>query len=184
MLEKGTFIYEIGGLYDMATALFLGKFQPFHKGHLKVLKEIAKNYKEIVIAIGSSNVKNKPDNPFTATQRQNMIMKAVEEANIKTDCWIVNVPDINNDKRYVIHTEEHTPHFDIIYTGNELNIKLFRAAGHKVKAIDEKKRYYGISSTKIREAISKGKKWDHMVPPSVAKEIKKIGLSKIKKLVK
>lgn len=46
------------------TALFVGRFQPFHLGHLKVIKDILKKNDFIVIAIGSSDEKNTDKNPF------------------------------------------------------------------------------------------------------------------------
>ena len=40
----------------MKRALYVGKFQPFHIGHLEIAKNIdrAKDIDEIVVAIGSS----------------------------------------------------------------------------------------------------------------------------------
>jgi cytidyltransferase-like protein len=35
-------------------AIFVGRFQPFHKGHLKAIRWILKREKEIFIVIGSS----------------------------------------------------------------------------------------------------------------------------------
>ncbi|MDF2956278.1 MAG: Nicotinamide mononucleotide adenylyltransferase, partial [Candidatus Alkanophagales archaeon MCA70_species_2] len=34
-------------------ALYIGRFQPYHKGHHFVIKEIASQFDEIVIVIGS-----------------------------------------------------------------------------------------------------------------------------------
>jgi len=38
----------------MTTALIIGRFQPFHLGHLLLIKEAAKEADIIVIGIGSS----------------------------------------------------------------------------------------------------------------------------------
>jgi len=54
-------------------ALFIGKFQPFHKGHLYVLKDILKKFQSVYILIGSANKKGEFSNPFSAKQRKNII---------------------------------------------------------------------------------------------------------------
>ena len=50
-------------------ALYIGRFQPFHKGHLKILQKLAKKYDEIIIGIGSSQYSNTLENPFTSEER-------------------------------------------------------------------------------------------------------------------
>ncbi|MBP7820288.1 MAG: adenylyltransferase/cytidyltransferase family protein, partial [Candidatus Methanofastidiosum sp.] len=50
-------------------ALYIGRFQPFHLGHLHVVKLILNSSKEIIIAIGSSQVSHTIQNPFTAGER-------------------------------------------------------------------------------------------------------------------
>ncbi|MEM2947357.1 MAG: adenylyltransferase/cytidyltransferase family protein, partial [Candidatus Bathyarchaeia archaeon] len=34
--------------------LFVGRFQPFHKGHLSVIEDILKEVDELVIVVGSA----------------------------------------------------------------------------------------------------------------------------------
>jgi len=56
-------------------ALFIGRFQPFHKGHLLFLKSIYTQYDKIIIGIGSSQYSNSLDNPFSYDERKMMIEK-------------------------------------------------------------------------------------------------------------
>jgi nicotinamide-nucleotide adenylyltransferase len=42
--------------------LILGRFQPLHKGHLKVIEDAYKEDKDIVIAIGSAQVTDRKEN--------------------------------------------------------------------------------------------------------------------------
>ena len=46
-------------------ALYIGRFQPFHLGHLHIVKYILEVSKEVIIAIGSSG-SHTVHNPFTA----------------------------------------------------------------------------------------------------------------------
>ena len=64
-------------------ALFIGRFQPFHKGHLEAVKMILKENDEIIIAVGSAQYSHKLENPFTAGERITMIRKALEEEKVE-----------------------------------------------------------------------------------------------------
>ena len=47
-------------------ALFVGRFQPFHYGHLHAVRTILEEAEELVIVVGSAQMSHEPDNPFTA----------------------------------------------------------------------------------------------------------------------
>ena len=53
----------------MATALYIGRFQPPHLGHISVIKEILKKYDSVIIGIGSAQEKGTYENPFSAAER-------------------------------------------------------------------------------------------------------------------
>ena len=38
----------------MPTALFIGRFQPLHKGHIAVIKNLMKKYDKVLVGIGSA----------------------------------------------------------------------------------------------------------------------------------
>ena len=57
-------------------ALYIGRFQPFHNVHLKILQKFTKKYDEIIIGIGSAQYSNTLDNPFTLEERKLMIRKS------------------------------------------------------------------------------------------------------------
>ena len=61
---------------SMKKGLILGRFQPFHLGHLSVIQEILNEQIEPIICIGSAQKGNTKDNPFTTVERKTMI-KAV-----------------------------------------------------------------------------------------------------------
>ena len=158
-------------------ALYLGKFQPFHNDHLKVVKKILKQHQKVKIAIGSSDDHHKKKNTFTYNGRKAMIIAALQEANIsKRRYQIIAVPDICNDKKYVVYVKKCVGAFDMFYTGNQLNLRLFRKAGCRVKPI---KRFSAISGTKIRKSIKEEKGYhQNMIPESVQKVLKKIDSEK------
>lgn len=64
-------------MYDYTV--FIGRFQPFHKGHYKVVKhalEITK--KKVIIVIGSHNEPRSSRNPFTTDERIEIIKAAFD----------------------------------------------------------------------------------------------------------
>lgn len=77
--------------YD--TLVFCGRFQPFHKGHEKVVKEAIKKAFEVVIVIGSSFQPRTPKNPFTFVEREAMIKAVFPQASVK----VVGVMDYPYD---------------------------------------------------------------------------------------
>jgi len=48
----------------MTTGLIIGRFQPFHKGHLHAIEHALKEVDELIIAVGSSQYVNTEDNPW------------------------------------------------------------------------------------------------------------------------
>ena len=56
----------------MKRGLFIGRFQPFHLGHLQDIKDALKEVDELLIGIGSSNEERTKENPFTVNERVKM----------------------------------------------------------------------------------------------------------------
>jgi nicotinamide-nucleotide adenylyltransferase len=165
--------------------LYVGRFQPFHLGHLSAIKEVLKEVEELVIVIGSAQYSHNFNNPFTAGERLVMVRTALEECGVDSKrVWIVPVPDVHLHMMWVSSVEGYTPHFDIVYSNEPLTRRLFMESSYKVKPIRlfERKEY---SSTEIREKMLKGQNWEKLVPKSVATFIKEIdGLNRLKDLTK
>ena len=62
--------------------LFVGRFQPIHKGHVKAIEDILRKVDELVIVIGSAQYSHRADNPFTVGERITMIRKALGREDI------------------------------------------------------------------------------------------------------
>ncbi len=156
-------------------ALIIGRFQPFHKGHLELVKQILKECDEIVIAIASAQFNYLEKDPFTAGERIMMIHEALREARIDlARCFIVPVVNDENNARWAGHLKSFLPHFDVVYTGNAYVAMLMRDAGIKVRDVKfhDRAKY---NSTWIRQLMLKRRRWEDLVPGSVARIIKKLG---------
>ena len=165
--------------------LFVGRFQPFHLGHIEAIKDILKEVDELVIVIGSAQYSHNLNNPFTAGERLIMIRKALEEAGIDySRVWVVPVPDAHLHMMWVSAVEGYTPPFDVVYSNEPLTRRLFIEAKYRVKSIrfHERKLY---SSTEIRERMLKEESWEKLVPKGVAAFIKEIdGVNRLRDLTK
>lgn len=163
--------------------LYVGRFQPFHLGHLNAIKSILKEVEELVIVIGSAQNSHTIRDPFTAGERLVMIHTALKEANIDDPrVWIVPVPDVHLHMMWVSAVKGYTPRFDVLFSNEPFSRRLFMEAGYKVNSIRffDRKLY---SSTYIRERMIKGANWEELVPKSVASFIKEIdGVNRLRDL--
>lgn len=154
----------------MQSALFIGRFQPFHKGHLDVVKKILKNNERVIIVIGSAEKNFLPDNPLTAGERFQLIDEALREAKIPAERYcIIPVRNVNNYAIWVNHVNCYIPPYDRIFTGSEIVKACYEG---KYQEIVQLKRVLKISATRVRETILKKKNWEKLVPPAVAKILK------------
>lgn len=53
--------------------VFVGRFQPFHQGHLAVLQQALTKAKTVILVVGSARKFRNIKNPFTDSERQEMI---------------------------------------------------------------------------------------------------------------
>jgi nicotinamide-nucleotide adenylyltransferase len=148
--------------------LYVGRFQPFHLGHLGAIKEVLKQVDELVIVIGSAQYSHNLNNPFTAGERLVMIRQALQEADVDlSKVWIVPVPDVHLHMLWVAAVEGYTPKFNLLYSNEPLTRRLFMEGGYKVENIPlfDRQTY---ASTFVREKMLKDQSWTTLVPKAVA----------------
>jgi bifunctional NMN adenylyltransferase/nudix hydrolase len=68
-----------GAIASHALGVFIGRFQPFHYGHLFIIKQALKQVKYLTILVGSSSVPRSYFNPFTFEEREAMILSSLTE---------------------------------------------------------------------------------------------------------
>ena len=154
------------------TALVVGRFQPFHLGHLKLIQKVARkrDIGKIIIAIGSSQFKNTLENPFSAEERKEMIKKSLQ---LLLPYEIIEIPDINDNEKWVYHLANITGKFDLVYANSQLEKRLFRDVGYPVRSTEffQREQYSG---TEIRRRILSREEWKELVPKGTLEVMEKI----------
>jgi len=165
------------------TGLFIGRFQPLHKGHIDIIKKILKENKQIIIVVGSAEKNYVPENPMTAGERVLLIDETLKAEHINPSRYcIIPVRNIDNYALWVDHLNLYVPPYNAIYTGSPIVKACYEGAQSKHKLI-KIKRTRPVSGTAIRlsmlaETPNKTKDWEKMVPKKTAELLKKLGLPK------
>jgi nicotinamide-nucleotide adenylyltransferase len=167
-------------------ALFIGRFQPLHHGHIFILNKILKNYKKLKIGIGSSQLSKIKSDPFTYEERLNFISSALKERGINPNKFeIFPIPDIFNANKWVDHVISIVGEFNTIFSNSDWVRQLFQNKGRNIGEKIEifKKKYNGSN---VRKLISKEDKiWTSLVPKEVVELIEDFnGIERIKTLYK
>lgn len=152
----------------MKRALFIGRFQPFHNGHLHVAKSLSKKFDELIIGIGSSREKNTSKNPFSYNERKVMIAKTLKNSKI-LNFRIFPVPDLHDDIRWADYILKNLPKFDASYSGNGWTIRCFKKKSIPCTKIRLLK---GVNGTKIRMMANQKENWEKLVPKEIFRYIK------------
>jgi nicotinamide-nucleotide adenylyltransferase len=163
------------------AGLVIGRFQPFHNGHLEVIRTIAEECRSIIVGIGSAQYSHTFENPFTAGERYLMVSRSLRDDGLQ-DVSIVPIMDINRYAVWAAHVVSLVPPFQVVYSNNPLTRRLFSEAGFEVRASPMFNREV-YSGTEIRRRMIAGKGWKRLVPPAVAQVIEDIrGVQRMREL--
>lgn len=162
-------------------ALMMGRFQPFHLGHLDLVKQILSECDDIIIAITSSQFNYLDKDPFTAGERIEMIHHSLKDDGIDmSKCFIIPIENQFNIATWSSYLKSILPQFDKVYSGNEYVKMLLADAGIDVikpKFLDREK----FNATSIRKLIVHNKDWQSLVPKAVSTIINQInGVNRLK----
>lgn len=157
----------------MKTGIFVGRFQPFHKGHFEAVKYALKEVDRLVIVVGSAQKSHEPNNPFTAGERIEMIWRTLKKSKFLNRVLIIPVPDVENHNLWVPLIDSLVPKYSVVFSNDPLTLELFKEKGVDVKEVPLKNRKLYMA-TEIRRRIVSGVKWEDLVPEEVAKFLKEI----------
>jgi len=142
--------------------LLIGRFQPFHLGHLDAVLFGLARTENLFICIGSSNKSNERKNPFSAEERREMILTSIEPS-IADRIKIFDVPDVGDHEKWTFEIDKTVPKYDIVFTNDEFTRTLFEKREISVISVILKDREK-FSGTNIRNLIAYDRNWRDLVP--------------------
>jgi cytidyltransferase-like protein len=146
-----------------SAALFTGRFQPLHLGHVKIINDALKKYDHVVVCIvrGEESSKDKDRNPFSFRQQLDMFKRVFGDKIhvIQSDSGFI--PGIISRVDDKLHIQINT-----ILAGSD------RVNGYKAQCKDMNLKFVTTprlaSGTEVREAIKdRDKKKFKSLMPSV-----------------
>jgi cytidyltransferase-like protein len=128
---------------DKKYAIFIGRFQPYHYGHIELIEQKLKNGSPVLIMV--RDIEPDEKNPFTTEQTVSMIKKYHESKN--DDVKVIVIPDIES-------------------------VNFGRGVGYEINEYIPPKDIGGISATGIRNSIKNNDEyWKKMVDESIQEDV-------------
>mgnify|MGYP003309919842 FL=1 len=140
----------------------IGRFQPFHLGHLEAIKFALSNVEHLHVGIGSSNKSHEERNPFTADERKEMILSSIDDE-IKKKISLHYIPDVDDHSQWTNLVDEIIPEYDVVFSNDDFTHELYGKRGKSIISVDLKSRS-NLSGTNIRNLILTDQNWKEFVP--------------------
>ena len=137
--------------------LYIGRFQPFHKGHEKVVRTALAQCDKLIIAVGSSQACRTKKNPFSYGERRIIIRRSLGRDNRVIIVPIPDRPEYSDDGswgQYVLDCVEKECGLrpTINFEGEELCRSTW-FDGIDIERVVISRREVPISATEVRQAI-------------------------------
>ncbi len=162
---------------NQPVGAIIGRFQPFHKGHLQFILHLLQQVSILKIGVGSSQYHSTLDNPFTFAERRDMISQSLLDNGVIPDMFhIFAIPDLHNADLWTREVIKIVGNFDIFYSNSQWTRQLFQKVGKQLGNI-QKYDFMRYNGTKIRELLMQQQEIKDLVPPAVLRIILKIPLS-------
>lgn len=76
----------------MKYSLFIGRYQPLHKGHITLIRKVLDEGKNVCIALRDTPISN--TDPYSIAERTVMVEKVFKEEIISKKIIVISIPDI------------------------------------------------------------------------------------------
>lgn len=144
------------------NGLLIGRFQPFHLGHLEALQFALSKVDKLWLGLGSSNKPMEKTNPFTVEERKQMILSSIDDS-IKNKISIYSIPDLDNHVKWIENIDTIVPDYQIVFSNDPMTEHLYSKRNVNVMTIPFFKRDQ-LSGTRLRDLIKSDQKWGDLVP--------------------
>lgn len=145
----------------MKTAIYIGRFQPFHNGHLAATQAILKQVDRVIFIVGSADSAISTKNPFDAETREFMIEDAMFDANIPEGRYFIERVNDHpyNETEWITEVQRIASQWQATHIGgfkkddSSYYLDLFP----NLQFIDTGVTNIKLSATDIRNAVFEGK---------------------------
>lgn len=151
--------------------VFLGRFQPFHEGHYKVVEKYQEEYENFSLVIGSAEKERTKNNPLSLEERKEVIKECFPE--IEIHGLEDREKNEKGNKTWIKNLEEKIGAEKVI-SGNKLVQRLVREqSSMKIQAPDmhDPEIYSG---TEIRRRIRSGEEWRYLIPRDAQEKLEEL----------
>ena len=156
------------------NGLLIGRFQPFHLGHLEAVNFVLNKVENLWIGIGSSNKYNEKKNPFSADERRKMITLSVDDS-IITRIKIFDIPDVGDHEKWTYSIDKIVPEYNLVFSNDKFTDNLYKKRNIDVITVPLKNRQT-FSGTNIRQLIVDRENWQNLVPDGTSKILNRINI--------
>lgn len=172
----------------MRRALYIGRFQIVHWGHLDVIRYILSqdDIDELLLVLGSTqydHTRKSPvapwsANPLTAEERKEMLLSALAPGGPLPEppqkpVSLHEVPDYHDWERWFAHIVLHLPKFAVLYTADRQERDFFAGKGYAVRPFPRLRSFHAGA---IRALVAaRDEAWRAMVPPTTEAILDRIG---------
>lgn len=153
----------------------MGRFQPFHTGHLRLVEQALQECDDLIIAVTGSQFNYIRKDPFTAGERIEMVRESLMESGVDPGRYLVlGVENQPNVYTWLSYLRAALPRFDAVYSGNPYVAMLLADSGVRVirPNMVERERF---NATLIRRLIAGGGDWRELVPDAACRIIDSVG---------
>ena len=154
------------------NGFLIGRFQPFHLGHLEAVNFALSKVDQLYIGIGSSNKSNQLRNPFTSEERNEMIVSSLDEKTLQR-VSIYDIPDVGDHSKWIQSIDKIIPKYDTVLSNDDFTQSLYEKNGKKIIPVSLKLRE-DLSGTNIRKLIQTDGNWEDLVPNGTKNVLLKI----------
>ena len=170
--------------YDYAV--YIGRFQPFHQGHLACVREGLAIADKLIILVGSVNQPRSQKNPWNYKERHRMIRAALNQK--QQPIYITGVRDYNHDLHWAkaikkaVNKIANIGNESIALIGHNRDASSYYLTRFPDWQLESLPEYQNISATIIRNRLIKQGDIQSVTRP-VADYIRHLGTNTFKALV-
>lgn len=154
------------------TAVLIGRFQPFHKGHHALVQEVMSDFASVFVGIAAVSDERTARNPLTIPERQ----QCLNTMALSCATGVISQP--KDCEAGVTEVKDHVDDEIVAVGCNDETLSCFERQGHLTQAygLHQPSQYDGL---RIRELARSGRSWNNRVPEPVLDVLSEIGFTEI-----